>query len=145
MVGGHGLSGQLQQVFSQKGAKVQVSSKPSEETIKERNLWISYDSKGHNRSIFDDSFIIRPSNWVITVARHKLGARAQHTFMIMESIEEMGPGKSYYRIRRFDFYLELRHCYLAILALYFSTFSMADLNSNEIMFYSVFTTIWHGR
>ena len=96
-----------QRLLEQKGAKVQLSTKSSEAIIKQRTLWSPYVIGSPNRSLFDNSFIVRPSAWVITVARRKLGEGRQHAFLILESVEE-----GYCRIRRIDFVLELRHAVL---------------------------------
>jgi WD40 repeat protein len=104
-----GLDYSQQKLLEQKGAKIQLSSKGSEKILVQRNLFTPYVIGAPRSSVFDNSYIVRPSADVITVARDKLGAGSRHAFMVIENVEEVSPGVSYYRIRRIDFVLELRH------------------------------------
>ncbi len=107
--GVHGLCERQTTLFSQQGARVQVSTKQSTDVLAQRNNWARYVIGETRRSLFDSTQILSPHIVVITVARSSSGEGSQHAFMLIESVEEVSPGESYYRIRRIDFVLELRH------------------------------------
>ncbi len=104
LLGVYGLSQQQQVALAQKGVQVQVSSKSSEEVLAHRQAQLHYDSKKPPQSLFDSSIHVLPEAWVISIARRKMGIAERHAFLLLESIED-----GYYRIRRIDFVLELRH------------------------------------
>ena len=122
MLNVHGLPEHQQHLFVQKGAKVQLSAKSSEDEVlpngdikkgvlSHRNELILFKHGQRLTNLFDKSHILRPSVWVITLARQKSGKGEKHVFLILESIEKINNEDEdyYYRIRRMDFVLELRH------------------------------------
>lgn len=114
LLGVYGLKEREQRLFTQKGAKVQVSAKSSEDQFTNegkkkgiltlREEWHPYDSKNPPHSIFDKAILIRPLGWAASIVRRKRGEGRIHAFILLESIEE-----NYYHIRRIDFFLEQRH------------------------------------
>jgi WD40 repeat protein len=110
MLNVHGLSELQQLFFSQQGARLHASTKSSDEIIEQRKQRVPdvYDSP--RRSLFDVTYVVYLHYWIVTVARRKTGAGAQHAFLILESVEKPSSAEPIcYRIRRIDFVLELRH------------------------------------
>ncbi len=116
LVNAHGLNDHQGQVFSQKGAAVQVSAKPSEDYINsdgeekagaltQRKDFQPYDPNNINkrRSLFDATRIVDSKYWVVSIVRPKEGDERLHGFLILESVEN-----DFYRVRRIDFFLDKR-------------------------------------
>jgi WD40 repeat protein len=107
LLSAYGLPFAQQKLFEQNGAIVQLSNKSSKNIIENRKLKIPYAANQPHKSIFDNSMLVHPLGWVITLARKRTGEGSQHVFMILESVED-----NYYTIRRIEFLLELRRAAL---------------------------------
>lgn len=104
MTSAYGLSMIQEKILTQRGMKIQFSSKESNTILEKReNTRYPFDIANPPCCLFDRGIILRENAWAVSVVRSKSGENKRHALLVLESVEN-----GYYQIRQIDFFLELR-------------------------------------
>lgn len=119
MGGVYGLAETQQKLFKQKQSAVTISARSSEDQVEKdgklkkgilnlRKNWKPY-LIGQKLLSINNNHSLNQNMSAVTIARKKSGAGESHAFLILENIEPINSQGYYYRIRRFDYFIDERH------------------------------------